>query len=66
MFPSMYKIAYLVELCREIAGSCGAFKAGRSGTGSKPPAFHGWQRLILRIPSHAPRIAPYSSMASWA
>jgi hypothetical protein len=31
--------------------------------GSIPPACQGWQRAIRRMPSHAPRRAPYFSTA---
>jgi len=33
------------------------------GTGSKPPGFSGWQRLIRFTPNQLPLTMPYFSMA---
>ena len=35
-----------------------------AGTGSKPPACHGWHRPIRRMPIQTPRPRPWSSIAS--
>ena len=56
----------LVRLFHVEARSRRAGVPARGGTGSGPPAAHGWQRSSRRIPNQAPRTGPCRRIASAA
>src|SRR5207245_2437492 len=59
----------LIRIFHRVARSAKADPATRArggGTGSGPPAFHGWQRSKRRTASHVPRMGPCATIASAA